>query len=204
MDGDNSNQASIFEGELQKKEKELEELVRALDDKVRFSQRVVPMDRPVSRSGRNEFGRSFDMPERSGSLPGSRPGSRSGSRPGSQSGRSDTGQNYNISSDSQSIRRPSSHSLWSRSRQVVENASRSNEALERTGSWVGSNDIRQSFDSLQRSQREAGTGNNSNFSAHPRGTGPDIWTRSNEGPRDRKGSWGEQQQLNDRVGNRRF
>jgi hypothetical protein len=204
-DGSIPSEASASEEELRKKEKELEELVRALDDKVRFSQRAASTDRPGSRSGRNEFGRGFDMPDRAGSLPGSRPGSRSGSRPGSQSGRSDTGQSYNVPSESQSIRRTSSQYLWSRSRQVDAGGRNNSEALERTGSWVGSIDVRQSFESLQRSQRDvSGGGNGSNSSGYSRGAGPDIWTRSNDGPRDRRGGWGEPQQHSNRVGNRRF
>lgn len=203
--------------ELHIKEKELEQLIRDLDDKVRFSQKIG--DRPGSRSGRSDVGRSFDLTDR--------PGSRSGSRPGSRSGRSETGRNFDSlerpgshlgRKTFDSSERPHSHSgygggrglesgdrSWSRAGQLE--GGRNHEALERRGSWIGSSESGRSFESLQRSRWHTAAlptevGSVSEYP--PEVGGPDIWTRSNEGGRDRQGSWGERGRLNDRPGMRRF
>eukprot|EP00250_Pteridium_aquilinum_P015006 c22323_g1_i1 orf=46-2157(+) len=211
---------NIFE-ELRTKEKQLEELVRALDDKVRFSQKAG--DRPGSRSGRSDAGRTYDLSDR----PGSRAGSRPGSRPGSRSGRSDGGRNYDLLErpgsqsgrrnfdSSESPRSPSgygggrnmeSSDRWQRAGPL--DSVRNQEGLERMGSWAGSSGSGGSFDSLQRPRRRPGglPTEVGGVSGYPQEFGgPDIWTRSNESSRNnRQGSWVERGRVNDRVGTRRL
>lgn len=208
--------------ELHMKEKELENLVRALDDKVRFSQKVG--DRPRSRSGWSDVGRSYDMLDR----PGSRPGSRAGSRPGSRSGRSDAGWSYDQVErpGSQSGRRnvdssesPRSHSgyggvrtieageRWSRGGRQFE-GSRNQESLERTGLWAGSNESGRSFDSLQRPRQHPSRlpTEVDGASEYPQeaGGGADVWTRTNEAGRDRQGGWGNRTRGSNQGWTRRF
>lgn len=207
---------SIIE-ELHIKEKELQRLVMALDDNVRFSQKVV--ERPGSHSGRSDIGRSSEFSERSGSRPGSRPGSRSG--------RSDTGSNHDPSERLGSVpgRRnldasDRMHSLsgygggrsndvgerpWSRFGQVE--GTRNQEAVERMGPWSGHNENR-SFESLQRPRwRSAAAlptevGGGADYSQQA--SGPDIWIRANEGSHNRQMNWREQERVNERAGMRRF
>eukprot|EP00250_Pteridium_aquilinum_P019712 c24546_g1_i2 orf=216-914(+) len=195
--------------ELRITETELQRLTMALDDNVRFSQKVVD----IPRSGRVDIGRSSEMP---GSHPGSRPGSRSGrsdtgsnydpsERPGSLSGRKNfdasdrmhSPSGYGFGRDAEPGERP-----WSRFGQVE--GSRNQEALER----MGHNEDRRSFESLQRPRwRSAATvhtevGGVGEYAQ--RALGPEIWTRAEEGSRDRQRSWREQDRFNDTAGMRRF
>lgn len=169
VDGDGSRKLSLKE-EIRIKETQLEQLIRTLDDKVRFSQRAG--ERPGSRSGRGE-----------------RPGSRSGradsrafdssDRPGSRSGHGE-----------EPMERP-----WSRVGHVE--GGRHLETLERAGSWTGHNE---SWRNTGFSERPVSRSGGSEYGRNPGSsespglhmqvggvveyaqyeTGADIWTRSNE------------------------
>ncbi|KAH7289223.1 hypothetical protein KP509_31G064300 [Ceratopteris richardii] len=184
--------------ELHVKEKELECLTRDLDDKVRFSQKII--DRPWSRSGRSDSGRVYDFTDRPGSWSGSRPGSR----PGSRSGRSDISRTYE---PSENPRPPSGHGgrnmelgdRWSRSSQF----DRQQESLERVSSWAASSEIGRSFDSLQRPRRRPGpipteVGGAPEYVQED--TRADIWTRTNSSQL----NWREQERFGNRAGMRKF
>ncbi|KAH7331308.1 hypothetical protein KP509_20G025600 [Ceratopteris richardii] len=169
--------------ELHIKEKQLEALIRELDDKMRFSQQH--MDRPASRSGLSDGGRDYEVPVR----PASQSGNRPRSRPGSRSGIFDVKRTYELSE------RPRSHSGYGRSHaELADRWSRpfqfdgNQENLERMNSWTGSGESGRSFNSLRRQRQRAAAvptqvgGAPEYFQESGR---PDIWTSAN----DRQGNW---------------
>ncbi|MCO5580086.1 hypothetical protein L7F22_033952 [Adiantum nelumboides] len=193
-------QDSSLHVELHNKERRLQELTMALDDKVRFSQKTG--GRAGSQAGWVDIGRRSEVTDRSGSHPSSRPGSRSG--------RSDTSGDY----DSRERLEPrrtfdASDHIYSLSEYgaragsgQARNLRESTPAPEKMGSWSGHKVTRGSKPS-ERQDWHVVPELSAAVKYSQQAGGQDVWTRSNDGIHEKSTGW-RQERGHYKGGERRF